>query len=95
MLTSKEPVRVKKYSIHYSKQDEVNEKVQKTLKLGIIETATSDYNSPIVIVRKKYNRKRFCIDFRRLNSVTNFDTKPMSSDEDIWTKLYQDNLFSK
>lgn len=71
-LTSKEPVRVKQYPFPYSKRNEVNKEVQKMLKLSIIEPAKSDNNSLMVIVRKKDNTNRICIDFRRLNSVTKF-----------------------
>ena len=55
----------------------------------------SDYNSPIVLVKKKDGTNRFCVDFRRINLVTKFDTEPMGSPEDIMVKLKDDKFFSK
>ena len=46
-----------------------------------------DYNSPIVLVKKKGGTNRFCVDFRRINLVTMFDTEPMGNPEDIMSKL--------
>ena len=47
------------------------------LEADVIEPAMSDYNSPIVLDMKKDDTKRFCIDFRRINIVTKFDTEPI------------------
>jgi len=44
---------------------------------GIIEPSTSAWSSPIVIVRKKDGKPRFCIDFRKVNEVTNRDAYPL------------------
>ena len=65
------------------------------LKAGIIEKTKSDDNAPIVLVKKKTGETRFCLDFRRLNAVTKFDTEPMGNIEDIVAKLHGDRYFSK
>ena len=65
------------------------------LKADVIEPSVSEYNAPIVIVKKKDGRNRFCTDFRRLNAVTKFDTEPMASVDDIMAKLTNDKFFTK
>lgn len=52
------------------------------LEYGVIESAMSNYNSPIVMVQKKDGVNKFCIDFRKVNLITKFDTEPMNSMKD-------------
>ena len=94
-VTTVHPVRVAPYPIPYAKQEVVQREVEAMLEGGIIERAKSDYNAPIVLVRKKDGSNRFCLDFRRLNDVTRFDTEPMTNVDDILVKLQGDRYFTK
>ena len=57
------------------------------INLDIVEPSESPYCSPALIVKKKDNTNRFCIDIRTFNEVTVFDAEPMPNMEDIFTKL--------
>ncbi|KAK7485203.1 hypothetical protein BaRGS_00023613 [Batillaria attramentaria] len=46
------------------------------LRMGVIERTSSPYSAPIVLVKKKDRKMRFCIDYRQLNRVTVFDAEP-------------------
>ena len=94
-LTTKSPIRVRPYPIPYAKRQEVEKEVQTMLMADVIEPALSDYNSPIVLVKKKDGTNRFCVDYRRINLVTKFDTEPMGNPEDIMSKLKDEKCFSK
>ena len=52
---------------------------QKMLEKGIIQSSTSDWASPPVLIRKKDDKLRFCIDFRALNKVTIKDAFPIQN----------------
>ena len=93
--TTGEPARVKQYPVPYAVRNSIDEEVSKMLKADIIEPSTSAYNAPVLLVRKKDKTTRFCVDFRRLNSVTKFDTEPMGNIEDILTQFDKDVYFSK
>ena len=79
----------------YAVQSTIDEEVSKMLKADIIEPTTSAYDALVLLVRKKYQTNRFCVDFRRLNCVTKFDTEPMGNIEEILTKFDKDVYFSK
>ena len=63
--------------------------------MGVIEPARSAYSSPIVLVRKKDQTHRFCIDFRRLNKVTEFEVEPLPDSEYIYAKVAKARYFTK
>ena len=51
----------------------ISEHVDSMLRQGVIEPACSPYASNIVLVRKKDQSYRCCIDYRQLNSSTRRD----------------------
>ena len=57
------------------------------LKAGVIEPSTSPWTSPIVPVRKKDGGTRVCIDYRKLNTVTEEDRYPMPRIKEMLEKL--------
>ena len=42
----------------------------------IIEPSDSPWSSPVVLVKKKDNTWRYCVDYRRVKSVTRRDAIP-------------------
>ena len=53
------------------------EMVESMEKQGVIKPSTSPWSSPIVLVPKKDGSLRFCIDYRKLNSVTKKAVYPL------------------
>ena len=92
-MATMSPICVRPYPIPYAKRQEVEKEVQAFLKADFTEPAMSENNSPIVPANKKDSTNRFCVDFRRINLVTKFDTKPMENPEDIISKLNDDKFF--
>ncbi len=68
--------------------------IQKQLEAGIITESTSAWASPMVFVRKKDGSTRSCIDYRRLNSVTEFCAYPIPRVDDCLDCLHGAKIFS-
>ena len=64
------------------------------LENGIIEVSTSDWASPIVLVKKKDGSLHLCVDYRRLNSVSQFDAYPMPRVDDLIDQIGQAKFIS-
>jgi hypothetical protein len=47
------------------------------LKSGVVRPSTSDFASPVLLVRKKDGTWRFCVDYRHLNAITMKHKHPM------------------
>ena len=74
---TREAVRVPQYSLPHSKLETVEQEVQVMLRLGVIQPASSPFNAPVILVKKKDGSTRFCVDFHQMNNVTDFYAKPM------------------
>ncbi|CAH2105272.1 unnamed protein product [Euphydryas editha] len=72
----------------------IREKIQELLNAGVIRESSSPFASPIVLVKKKDNSDRLCVDFRELNSNTVPEHYPMPRIDDQIDQLTGANFFS-
>lgn len=61
--------------IHQKKIAE--QEIDKMLIEDVIEPSNSPWAAPIVLVKKRDGTTRFCVDYRKLNSVTKKDAYPL------------------
>ncbi|MES9903532.1 MAG: reverse transcriptase domain-containing protein, partial [Sedimenticola sp.] len=64
------PQRQRFYRTSPQVNDEIGKHIDDMLQNEIIEPSDSVWTSPVVMIKKKDNSFRFCIDYRRLNNVT-------------------------
>lgn len=85
------PVKLPPYRIPHAYrgavQKEIEEMLEAEIEAEIIEPSMSEWCSPIVPVKKKDGSLRLCIDYRRLNSVSEADAYPMPRVDDIIDQL--------
>ena len=94
-ILTTEPVRSKGYPIPYKTREVMEIEIQEILDLGVIEPSVSPYSSSVVLVPKKDGSVRFCIDFRKLSKVTEFDAEPMPNMEEVINRLSGHKYFAK
>ena len=54
---------------------------------GIIECSSSEWTAPIVLVTKKDGTLRMCVDYCRLNSVSQMNAYPVPRIDDLIDRL--------
>jgi hypothetical protein len=74
--------------------DEEKLTIEQMERQGIIRKSLSPWASPIVLVRNKNGKVRPCIDYRRLNSVTENDAFPLPIIQDCLDAVSGSTLFT-
>ena len=69
--------------------------IQEIIDLDVIEPSVSPYSSPVVLGPKKDGSVRFCIDFRIVKKVTEFDAEPIPNMEEVVNKMSGHKFFTK
>ena len=62
---------------------------------GFIVPSNSPFASPVLFVTKPNGSLRFCIDFRKLNSITKKDQHPLPLIDETLARLSKAKLFTK
>jgi hypothetical protein len=92
--TATDPISQKPYRASAKEQKIIQEEVAKMLKMGVIRSSKSPWSSPVVLVTKKDGSIRFCVDYRKLNTVTINDAYPIPNIEDNLNLLRGKKFYS-
>jgi hypothetical protein len=88
------PVKMVPRRVSSSQQEIIDREVSEMCKKGIIAPSRSPWAAPVVLVRKKDETWRFCVDYRRLNGKTKADAFPLPHPEDILDSLANSTHFA-
>jgi len=91
---SSSPIRQYPRRLPYAFRSETKAQVEGMLEQGVIQPSSSPWASPIVLVKKKDGTFRFCVDYRKLNSVTKKDAHPLPRVDDLLDALAGSKYFS-
>ena len=94
LVAGTKPIRSMPYRQGPAMRTKVAAEVTKMLNAGVIEPATSEWASPVVLVPKKDGTMRFCVDYRRLNTKTLADAYPLHRMDDCIDSLGNARVFS-
>ena len=76
------PIRQPPQRLPLSRREEAEEAVIEMEQQGVTERSTSDWSSPVVLVTKKDGTTQFCVEYRKLNDVTQKDSYPLPRIDD-------------
>lgn len=89
------PRYIKPYRIPHAHREEVDRQVKEMYDQGLIEPSLSPFNSPIILVPRKGNKRpRTVIDYRHLNTQICDDKFPLPNITDILDGLGKARVFS-
>lgn len=88
------PVRQPPRRLGMEKDQEVERQVKDLVAKGMVEPTDSSWSSPVVLVKKKDDSWRLCIDYRQLNAVTRKDAYPLPRIDDSLDALAGSVYFS-
>lgn len=88
------PIKLKAYRAPLNKREAIDRAVEDMMKAGIIRRSRSPWAFPLVVVEKKDNTKRVCVDYRQLNKVTKQNSYPLPRIDEILDRLGTAKYFS-
>ena len=89
------PIRSGPYAISPKKLEGVSNEISSLLEKGIIVPSTSQWSSPIVPLIKPDGSIRLCVDFRKLNAITQPDPYCMPLVEELIARVGEAKYLSK
>ena len=95
LIPGAKPVNIRPYRYTPEQKTEIEKQVQEMLRAGLIVPSTSPFSSPVLLVKKKDQTWRFCVDFRHLNAITVKNAYPLPIIDELLDELAGSEWFSK
>ena len=86
-MTDERPFKLRNYLSGPKEPEAIENEVSKMLKNNVISASQSPYSSPVLLVTKKDGTIRFCVDYRKLNSLTQKDAYNLPRIDDILDQI--------
>jgi hypothetical protein len=95
LLPGARPVNIRPYRYPPALKTEIEKQVADMLDKGLIQPSASLFSSPVLLVKKKDDTYRFCVDFRHLNAMIAKFKFPVSVFDQLMDELGKASWFSK
>ncbi|UYV64486.1 hypothetical protein LAZ67_3000928, partial [Cordylochernes scorpioides] len=91
---SAKPIKHKPYRVSAKEREIIKEQIDEMLRDGIIRPSSSPWSFPVILVKKRDSKYRFCVDYRKLNDVTVKDVYPIPRIDEVLDTLQGSKYFS-
>ena len=88
------PIKQRAYRVAPDKQTFLESEIRAMEQRGVIQESISPWSSPVVLVPKKRGKKRICINYRKLNAITEKDVYPLPNIDEILTVFEEAQWFT-
>lgn len=88
------PIKIKPYKVSQKEKQIIDDQIEEMLEQNIIRPSQSPWSSPVLLVKKKDGSSRFCVDFRKLITVTKRSNYPLPSIEDILSYMGKSEYYT-
>lgn len=89
------PVQIRPYRFAPALKDEIEHQIADMLQSGVIRPSNSNFASPLIMVKKKDDTWRPCVDYRHLNALTIKSKYPLPVIDELLDELHGACYFSK
>lgn len=72
-----EPTMQRYYPVAPAIRERMSKELDRMIGVDVVEPSKSPWRSPVVLVKKANGKDRLCIDSRKVNAVTKFDSYPL------------------
>jgi hypothetical protein len=95
LILNYRPVNLRPYKYSYFQKLELEKNMAELLDSAVIRPSTSPFSSPALLVKKKDESWRLCIDYKQLNAQTIKNKYPIPIIDDLLDELHGARVFSK
>ena len=89
------PVSMAPYRTAPAELVELKKQIEELMEKQFIRPNTSPWGAPVLLVKKKDESSRLCVDYRQLNKMTIKNKYPLPRIDDLMDQLHGFSVFSK
>ena len=88
------PIKKRAYKTAPKENDFIKNEIDEMLEQDLIQPSTSPWSFPVVVVKKKNGKFRFCVNYKPLNDVTKKNNYPLPRIDEILDSLKDAKWFT-